>query len=159
MSAGHNVAVGNPDNYVFASDALVGNSLITRNGTALVTSRSQVTKMGIYAPWTMTSNLYVGAGEEFFLAHGLANVPSRFENFLNFLFSILNFVFPSVHDLDEDSGANYMHPVVRSFWSIVGTFHHDYKDSEPSRSRKKDRMHPLGSLVASIASTPEDIFV
>merc|ERR1719181_2580121 len=99
-------------------------------------TKFNVKRMGIYAPWTTTSNLYVGAGEGFFLAHALANVPSRFEKLLNPLFSILKFVFPFVHDLDPDSQLNYMHPVVRFFWTIVGV---KYSDSFAT----KDRVHPI----------------
>eukprot|EP00747_Dinoflagellata_sp_TGD_P152278 gnl/TRDRNA2_/TRDRNA2_177285_c7_seq20.p1 gnl/TRDRNA2_/TRDRNA2_177285_c7~~gnl/TRDRNA2_/TRDRNA2_177285_c7_seq20.p1 ORF type:complete len:224 (-),score=39.75 gnl/TRDRNA2_/TRDRNA2_177285_c7_seq20:406-1044(-) len=158
MSPGHNVAVGSPDNNVFARDASVGNSLLTPNGIALVTSRSNVTGMGIYAPWTATANLYVGMGEEVFLAHALANVPSRFENLLNPMFSILKLVVPSVHDLDQDSHSSYMHPVVVLFWSIVGVKYSDsfaIKDGKLAQSGEKDRVHPMGSLVALLANTAE----
>eukprot|EP00747_Dinoflagellata_sp_TGD_P118374 gnl/TRDRNA2_/TRDRNA2_172803_c2_seq2.p1 gnl/TRDRNA2_/TRDRNA2_172803_c2~~gnl/TRDRNA2_/TRDRNA2_172803_c2_seq2.p1 ORF type:complete len:446 (-),score=22.08 gnl/TRDRNA2_/TRDRNA2_172803_c2_seq2:71-1336(-) len=147
MSPGHNVAVGSPDNYIFARDALIGNILFTPNGTATVTSTSQVQGRGIYAPWTRTSNLYVGTGEHFFLAHGLANVPSRFEHLLHPLFSILTSALPFVHDFDEHSESNYVHPVVSCFWSIVGVLHHD--------SFAFDRIHPLGLLVASLVGAIE----
>eukprot|EP00747_Dinoflagellata_sp_TGD_P152270 gnl/TRDRNA2_/TRDRNA2_177285_c7_seq12.p1 gnl/TRDRNA2_/TRDRNA2_177285_c7~~gnl/TRDRNA2_/TRDRNA2_177285_c7_seq12.p1 ORF type:complete len:468 (-),score=57.26 gnl/TRDRNA2_/TRDRNA2_177285_c7_seq12:101-1321(-) len=162
MSAGHNIAVGRPDNYVFARDAHVGSFLLTPNGTSSITSRSQVRGKGIYAPWTTTSNLYVGAGEGFFLAHSLANVPSRFEKLLNPLFSILSFVFPFVHGLDPDFDLDYMHPVVRLFWSIVGVKYSDsfaIKDGKLAQSSEKDRVHPMGSLVALLASAAEGSFV
>eukprot|EP00747_Dinoflagellata_sp_TGD_P152269 gnl/TRDRNA2_/TRDRNA2_177285_c7_seq11.p1 gnl/TRDRNA2_/TRDRNA2_177285_c7~~gnl/TRDRNA2_/TRDRNA2_177285_c7_seq11.p1 ORF type:complete len:248 (-),score=40.99 gnl/TRDRNA2_/TRDRNA2_177285_c7_seq11:101-739(-) len=162
MSPGHNVAVGSPDSNVFARDASVGNLLLTPNGSASVTSKLNVKRMGIYAPWTTTSNLYVGAGEELFLAHALANVPSRFEKLLNPLFSILSFVFPFVHGLDPDFDLDYMHPVVRLFWSIVGVKYSDsfaIKDGKLAQSSEKDRVHPMGSLVALLASAAEGSFV
>eukprot|EP00747_Dinoflagellata_sp_TGD_P139595 gnl/TRDRNA2_/TRDRNA2_175913_c0_seq1.p1 gnl/TRDRNA2_/TRDRNA2_175913_c0~~gnl/TRDRNA2_/TRDRNA2_175913_c0_seq1.p1 ORF type:complete len:467 (+),score=26.66 gnl/TRDRNA2_/TRDRNA2_175913_c0_seq1:65-1465(+) len=154
MSPGHNIAVGNPDNYVFARDARVGDTLLTPNSKASVTSRSQVKAKGIYAPWTATSNLYVGMGEDFFLAHGLANVPSRFTSILNPLFSMLESIFPFIHDLDETFDLHYMHPVVSVFWAIVGTLNHEplaFQGCHRTHS-EEDRMHPMGSLVAFLGN-------
>eukprot|EP00747_Dinoflagellata_sp_TGD_P165410 gnl/TRDRNA2_/TRDRNA2_186634_c0_seq1.p1 gnl/TRDRNA2_/TRDRNA2_186634_c0~~gnl/TRDRNA2_/TRDRNA2_186634_c0_seq1.p1 ORF type:complete len:191 (-),score=26.48 gnl/TRDRNA2_/TRDRNA2_186634_c0_seq1:62-562(-) len=162
MSPGHNVAIESPDNYVFARDAFVRNSLLTTNGTAVVTNKSLVKGNGIYAPWTTTSNLYVGTGEGFFLAHCLANVPSRFESILNPLFSVLEIFLPRIHDLDDHSDSSYMHPVASFFWSITGMLRYNSSDVlaldgsfEPAHNSEKDRAHPIGSLVALLASTIE----
>eukprot|EP00747_Dinoflagellata_sp_TGD_P216313 gnl/TRDRNA2_/TRDRNA2_88886_c2_seq1.p1 gnl/TRDRNA2_/TRDRNA2_88886_c2~~gnl/TRDRNA2_/TRDRNA2_88886_c2_seq1.p1 ORF type:complete len:183 (+),score=20.20 gnl/TRDRNA2_/TRDRNA2_88886_c2_seq1:57-551(+) len=159
MSPGHHIAVGSPDNYMFARDTFIGSSLLTPNSTALVTGRSQVKMRGVYAPWTTTSNLYVGTGEDFFLVHGLANVDSRFERLLCPLFSILEFVLPWIHELDENSNMKYIHPVASLFWSIVGVLYHDssnvWDDDDLEHSSEKDRAHPIGSLVAWLARATE----
>jgi len=161
VSPGHNMAVGSPDTYAFAHDILAGSALITPNGTALVTSSSLEKGKGIYAPWTMTSNFYVGMGDDFFLAHSLANVHSRFESPLTALFNILEFVVPSIHEFDEGTQTDYLHPVARIFWSIVEVPHHHIVHEAKTHSieTKTNHMHPIGTLIASVAGVPTNIIV
>eukprot|EP00747_Dinoflagellata_sp_TGD_P144458 gnl/TRDRNA2_/TRDRNA2_176496_c0_seq1.p1 gnl/TRDRNA2_/TRDRNA2_176496_c0~~gnl/TRDRNA2_/TRDRNA2_176496_c0_seq1.p1 ORF type:complete len:977 (-),score=67.06 gnl/TRDRNA2_/TRDRNA2_176496_c0_seq1:70-3000(-) len=146
-SPGHNMAVGSPDKYVFAHDIIPGSALVTPSGDAIVTNSSWQVGQGVYAPWTSTTSLYVGMGDGFFLAHSLANVHHRFDIALNVLFDILEFIMPSIHDLDEDSEA-YLHPVAHIFWSIAdGQMGHRIID-------RHEHDHPISRLIASVAGIP-----
>eukprot|EP00747_Dinoflagellata_sp_TGD_P127000 gnl/TRDRNA2_/TRDRNA2_174349_c0_seq2.p1 gnl/TRDRNA2_/TRDRNA2_174349_c0~~gnl/TRDRNA2_/TRDRNA2_174349_c0_seq2.p1 ORF type:complete len:1071 (+),score=112.82 gnl/TRDRNA2_/TRDRNA2_174349_c0_seq2:2-3214(+) len=149
MSPGHNVAVGSPHVYSFAHDISAGDALITPNHTARVTRVSSEVGTGLYAPWTMTSNFYVGMGEGYFLAHGLANVHSRFETLVNAMFTILELFMPSIHKLNEGTDANYLHPIARVFWSIIDvpTEMHSFKTAD------NEIRHPIKKLVASVAGS------
>eukprot|EP00747_Dinoflagellata_sp_TGD_P096742 gnl/TRDRNA2_/TRDRNA2_166931_c1_seq1.p1 gnl/TRDRNA2_/TRDRNA2_166931_c1~~gnl/TRDRNA2_/TRDRNA2_166931_c1_seq1.p1 ORF type:complete len:701 (+),score=68.77 gnl/TRDRNA2_/TRDRNA2_166931_c1_seq1:112-2214(+) len=146
VSPGHNMAVGRHDTFAFAQDISSGSALVTSNGTVPVTRSSSENGIGFYAPWTTTANFYVGSGEGqgFFLAHSLANVPSRLGKVATALFDVLEIVWPSIHDLHEGEDTDYLHPVARIFWSAV----------EALRSSSGDRqmysLHPVGALIASV---------
>eukprot|EP00747_Dinoflagellata_sp_TGD_P163726 gnl/TRDRNA2_/TRDRNA2_182724_c0_seq1.p1 gnl/TRDRNA2_/TRDRNA2_182724_c0~~gnl/TRDRNA2_/TRDRNA2_182724_c0_seq1.p1 ORF type:complete len:572 (+),score=57.60 gnl/TRDRNA2_/TRDRNA2_182724_c0_seq1:114-1829(+) len=146
-SPGHYIAVGNRNTHTFASHIHAGHTLLTPDGSTLVTKSSWVKANGFFAPWTATANFYVGTDNGFVLAHSLANVHIRFETSLEILFSIVQFFAPSIHNFDDSGKTDYLHPIARIFWSAVDAprnyaIHHD--DS------KTDHVHPIGTLIASV---------
>ena len=124
---------------------------MTPNGTATVTSSAVETGEGIYAPWTATSNFYVGMDKGFFLAHSLANVHSRLEVLLVIMFKLLQLFVPSIHEVDEVAEKDYLHPVASMFWSMA--------DVPQAHSLEAKRLHPIAALIASVAGVPSDILV
>eukprot|EP00747_Dinoflagellata_sp_TGD_P144221 gnl/TRDRNA2_/TRDRNA2_176466_c4_seq13.p1 gnl/TRDRNA2_/TRDRNA2_176466_c4~~gnl/TRDRNA2_/TRDRNA2_176466_c4_seq13.p1 ORF type:complete len:1155 (-),score=113.28 gnl/TRDRNA2_/TRDRNA2_176466_c4_seq13:67-3531(-) len=154
-SPGHNLAVGHPDRYMFANDIPVGATLITTNGTASVTSSSWEDGEGFYAPWTATSNFYIGVDQDFFLVHSLANINSRFEILLGAVFKVVQLFVPSLHHFDETTVTDYLHPVARIFWSLVEVPRLLVKEGKTD-SIEANWRHPIGSIVASVAGVPSD---
>eukprot|EP00747_Dinoflagellata_sp_TGD_P164971 gnl/TRDRNA2_/TRDRNA2_185663_c0_seq1.p1 gnl/TRDRNA2_/TRDRNA2_185663_c0~~gnl/TRDRNA2_/TRDRNA2_185663_c0_seq1.p1 ORF type:complete len:530 (-),score=57.12 gnl/TRDRNA2_/TRDRNA2_185663_c0_seq1:144-1733(-) len=160
VSNGHNMAVGRPDIFDFASNIVVGNALVTPNGTALVSRLSQENGKGLYAPWTLTRSFYVSTTGGFFLAHSLANLNARFGRPLALLFNILEFMVPSIHDLKGGPEMDYLHPVARIFWSTVKVPQHNTDDGASSpHSITAEHRHPISTIVESVAGVTRKILV
>jgi hypothetical protein len=158
VSPGHNMAAGSTDNYMFARDIPVGAALITPKGTATVTSSTLEDGEGFYAPWTATSNFYVGMDQGFFLAHSLANVNSRFEIVMGALFKVAQLFVPSLHHFDEGAVKDYLHPVARLFWSVVEVPHLIVEEGKTDGVDAKG-LHPIGSIVAAVTGMPSEMIV
>ena len=111
---------------------------------------------GFYAPWTATANFYVGMGQGFFLAHSLANVHSRFEALVRALLKLLELFVPSIHEVDEVTETNYLHPVASIFWSIAEVPHHILDEGRTHSSEVK-HPHPIAEIIASVAGVPPTV--
>eukprot|EP00747_Dinoflagellata_sp_TGD_P122395 gnl/TRDRNA2_/TRDRNA2_173617_c0_seq1.p1 gnl/TRDRNA2_/TRDRNA2_173617_c0~~gnl/TRDRNA2_/TRDRNA2_173617_c0_seq1.p1 ORF type:complete len:608 (+),score=46.18 gnl/TRDRNA2_/TRDRNA2_173617_c0_seq1:203-1825(+) len=121
----HNFAVETPDTYAFAQDIVVGNKLVTPKGSAIVRSISNdETGEGLYAPLTWTSNYYVSTddGSESILAHGFAELPKpqMMEKPLHAILSVVEFFYPSIHDVDDNAESSYTHPFARLLAWVAG---------------------------------------
>eukprot|EP00747_Dinoflagellata_sp_TGD_P000194 gnl/TRDRNA2_/TRDRNA2_100258_c1_seq1.p1 gnl/TRDRNA2_/TRDRNA2_100258_c1~~gnl/TRDRNA2_/TRDRNA2_100258_c1_seq1.p1 ORF type:complete len:461 (-),score=75.31 gnl/TRDRNA2_/TRDRNA2_100258_c1_seq1:117-1469(-) len=123
----HSLAAGSAERFLFAEDILPGQSLVTPSGTADVRSISKETGMGVYAPLTEGSNFFVRMGtesstSESFLAHSFSHWqnPRSFERAVHIVLSVVEFFTPKIHEIDDSSETDYVHPVCRVLAWLVG---------------------------------------
>jgi len=124
-SDGHSLATGSrSEEFAFASDFRIGDTLVTPDGSVAVQSVSEVNATGLYAPLTMSSNYFVAASgsDSMFLAHSFAHVrgPNRVSIVFHTLLSAVELVYPAIHDVDEHEETAYMHPVCKHAMKVFG---------------------------------------
>lgn len=127
VSPDHSLAVSGGRQFAFARDLVAGDILITPDGTSSVQQITWEDATGLFAPLTLTSNFFVGHGENVYtnamvLAHSFAVVPypQWFAPPFHAFLSMWEAFYPTVHEFDETSQDVYLHPACQQLMGIFG---------------------------------------
>ena len=101
----HNVALMD-GSYTFAKDL---NPELLFNGQG-ISSMKNVSKPGVYAPLTASSNFYIKVGNEKTLVHSYAHIknPTAYEPFFNLVFSVWETMFEVEENFEVHPAAKWM---------------------------------------------------